>query len=86
MLRQSCRKQAGAEAGASLAPNSPDVCVPAHMVFLMFFVAWWTPARCETKPCHLLSIYDLFSILHYIKRQSVLWRNAGAKLAPAETV
>ena len=24
--------------------------------------------------------------LHYIKRQAMLWRNAPAKLAPAETV
>ena len=86
MLTQSRRKRAGAKAGASLAPNSPDVCVPVHVVFLMFFLDWWSPAQCETKPCHLLSIYDLVSILHYIKRQAVLWRNARAKLAPAETV
>ena len=86
MLTPSRRKRAGAKAGASLAPNSPDVCVPVHVVFLMFFVDWWSPARCETKPCHLLSIYDLFSILHYIKCQAVLLRNALAKLAPAETV
>ena len=38
-------------------------------VLLMFFVAWRSPARCDTKPCHLLSIYDLFSIL-YNRRHS----------------
>ena len=42
--------------------------------------------RCETKQCQLLSIHELFFILHYIKRQAMLWRNAPAKLAPAETV
>ena len=31
MLTQSRRKRAGAKAGASLAPNSPDVCVPVHV-------------------------------------------------------
>ena len=67
--------------------NSADVACPfTSTVFLMLFVAWWSPALCETKPCCLLSIHDLFSILQYIKRQAVLWRNARAKLAPAETV
>ena len=42
--------------------------------------------RCETKQCQLLSIHELFFVLHYIKRQAMLWRNAPAKLAPAETV
>ena len=72
-------------------------CPRTSTFFLMFFVAWRSPARCKTKQVRdkTVSVVEHSRIIfhqtffHYTWNKfyfTLLWRIAPAKLAPAETV